>query len=278
MRKFLKKLVLFLLTIILLIGAFLVYVTYIERSLITVKNEDIKLKNHNIDPLKIVQFSDTHVGEFYSLEQLEKIVSKINNQNPDIVVFSGDLFDVASNFDNKENIIPILEKIQATYGKFAVFGNRDYGGGASKFYENYMTKAGFTVLVDDSYSIEIGSETLTLYGTDDHLLGNPNPDKLMGNIDENHINILISHEPDPFDEYKEHPIDLALTGHSHGGQVNVPFIGPVVKTVLSDVYFKGMYHIDNTRQTKLFVSSGIGNTKVPFRLGNIPEIIVFNVS
>lgn len=258
---------------------FIIYITFVERNLLIVKNKTINFNAvNNIDSVKIAQFTDTHLGEFYSLEQLEKAVLKINKQNADIVFFTGDLFDIASQFEDKDKVSAVLKKINAPLGKFAIYGNRDYGGGAVRIYTNIMQEAGFEVLTDDSAQIQINSKTISIYGADDYLLGNPDVSKLMAGIDENDFNILLTHEPDTVENYAEYPIDMAFSGHSHGGQVYLPLYGAVIKTNLCDTYFKGMYQLDNQRNTQLFVSTGIGNTKVPFRFLNIPEIAMFNLN
>lgn len=248
-----------------------------ERSLLTTKVQTLNFSDSPQQSIKIVQFTDAHLGEYYTLDQLKKAVEQINDQNPDMVIFTGDLFDISSQFDQKDQVSAALEQINAPLGKFCIFGNRDYGAGGVKTYQALMEKAGFTVLVDEKATVEKNGRRISLYGCDDALLGNPDPAKLMQNIDQQDFNILISHEPDTVDNYTQYPIDLALSGHSHGGQVILPFYGPIVKTNLCDTYFKGLYQLDNPRRTQLYVSSGLGNTKAPIRFGNVPEIVSFEI-
>ena len=99
----------------------------------------------------------------------------------------------------------------------------------------------------------------------------------MKNIKEEDINLLLIHEPDLAEEYANYPIDFIFSGHSHGGQVYIPFYGPIKKNLLSEKYNKGLYDLNNERGTRLYVSSGLGNTKVPFRFLNVPEILLFNL-
>lgn len=254
-----------------------IYTTFIERNLLIVKRNNITINENGEDKLKVVQITDTQLGEYYNLGHLNKVVNKINNLNPDIVVFTGDLIDNAVAYEDIYNISDILGKIKANIGKYGVYGNHDIGGGAVRYYEDIMIESGFTILENENEFIEYNGRFINILGGDEALMGNHNAKETVKNIDEEDLNLLLIHEPDLIQEYEEYPIDLALSGHSHGGQVYIPFYGPIKKNVLSEIYNKGLYDIDNERETKLYVSTGLGNTKVPFRFMNIPEIALFNI-
>lgn len=262
-------------TIIILIMAVL-YSIFIEPKLLVVKDYGVVIDRGR--EIKVIQFTDTHLGEFYSLEQLKKAVKKINSLNPDIVVFTGDLIDNAYKYEEKNKISEVLKEINASIGKYAIYGNHDYGGGAVRYYRTIIEKSGFKVLRNSKETINIGNKKINIFGVDDKLLGNFSVDKTMNGINKKDINLLLLHEPDLIDKFKSYPIDLALSGHSHGGQVYVPFYGPIVKNVLAEKYNKGFYEINNSRFTKLYVNTGMGNTKLPFRFFNIPEISMFKIA
>ena len=99
----------------------------------------------------------------------------------------------------------------------------------------------------------------------------------MQGISNDHLNLLLIHEPDLISDFLSYPIDLATAGHSHGGQVYIPFYGPLLTTALAEDYVRGLYDFGNNRKTLLYVNTGIGNTKVPFRLFNVPQISVFKL-
>lgn len=277
MLKFINNIIKSLVAMFLVIALLGVYITFIERNLLVVKRDTITLGENNDNKVKIVQFSDTQLGEYYTLEDLEKAVNKINKLNADLVVFTGDLIDNASKYEDLYNVSEVLGKIQSNIGKYAIYGNHDIGGGAIRYYANIMSEAGFTLLVNESDTIKVNDKTITMFGGDDALMGNHDSIKTMDGISNDNTNILLIHEPDLIDKYNEYPIDLALSGHSHGGQVYIPFYGPIKSTLLAEKYNKGFYYMDNERDTTLYVSSGLGNTKVPFRFLNIPEIKVFNL-
>ena len=99
----------------------------------------------------------------------------------------------------------------------------------------------------------------------------------MQGIREDRLNLLMLHESDLVDDFLSYPIDLAVAGHSHGGQVYIPFYGPLLTTSLAEKYVRGFYDLGTDRGTTLYVNTGIGNTKVPFRLFNVPQITVLTI-
>jgi len=270
--KILKKMIIYLIIIIAIIG---VYSMYIEPKLMRVKDYGTIIDKGEKKELKIVQFSDTQLGEFFSLEQLEKVVEKINSTEPDIVAFTGDLIDNASQYEEISQIADVLSKINCKIGKYAVYGNHDYGGGAVRYYDSIMEQSGFKVLKNSSEYIKLEDANIRIFGADEKLMGGYNAEETMNGINESDINLLILHEPDLIDDFKDYPIDLALAGHSHGGQVYIPFYGPIINNILSEKYNKGFYQLNNERKTKLYVNTGLGNTKLRPRLGNIPEVTTF---
>lgn len=269
MKLFFKRLEYLILFAILII----LYSTFVEPKLLRVISHDVLLSKAQGEAIKVVQFSDTHIGDFFSIKDLKKVVDKINEQEADLVLFTGDLMDNAATYEGSlEEIASILSEIKANSGKYAVFGNRDYGGGAERFYEELMTSAGFHVLLNEHETLTIKGTTLSLFGADDALIGYYDPVQTVQGIQDDHLNLLMLHEPDLADDFNHEPIDLIVAGHSHGGQVYLPFIGPLITTSLAEKYVRGFYDVsDNMR---LYVDTGIGNTKVPFRLFNVPQITV----
>lgn len=253
------------------------YVTFIERNLLITKTHNITVNEKGEQELRVVQFTDTQLGEYYNLNNLEKAVKKINKLNADIVVFTGDLIDNASIYDDLYNVSEVLKKIECNIGKYAIYGNHDYGGGAVNYYEDIMNEAGFKVLKNENDRVEFDNFNLNILGADDALIGNYSPEDTVMNINSKDVNILLLHEPDLIKDFLDYPIDLTLSGHSHGGQVYIPFYGPLKKTYLAETYTKGIYKFDNEKNTKLYVNSGLGNTKFPFRFFNVPQITVFNL-
>lgn len=254
------------------------YMVQIEPSLLKVSKSKIYSTAQNIDMkgLRIVQFTDTHLGEFFEIEDMKKVVNKINSLAPDIIVFTGDLVDYWEDYKEELGLQKVLESLKAPLGKFSVFGNHDYGSSGYKVYEKFMEEAGFKVLVNEVYTIQLeDGRQINIAGLDDALLGKPDINKVIQSIDRMDYNILLMHEPDWIEQVPEGYIDLQLSGHSHGGQVSLPVITEKILPRYGVKYVKGMYEVSS--RTKLYVNTGIGSTKVPFRLGNIPEISFFEI-
>jgi len=252
-----------------------IYSRYVEPSLLIVNRE--KLENSKLEtPLKLVFFGDTHLGEFNDNDQLDRIVAKINAENPDLVIFTGDLIGSTKNFSvSPEEISLGLSKINATYGKVAVMGNHEYALIDNYNYEDLMNAAGFEVLVNDW--LDIPELNVRLLGLDDVYRGNPDID-LTDEALENSYNILLTHEPDIVDEMNIDAVQLVLAGHTHGGQITLPYLTEMILPANGKKYVKGLFVIGNQGQTSLFVTKGTGMTKLPFRFMNVPEIVAIEVS
>lgn len=255
-------------------------VTYsfkIEPNRLIVKEHDLELAEGGENTIRVVQFSDVHLGPNYSLEQLEKLVDRINELEPDIVAFTGDLMDVPSEFQDRSKISEILGKLSSRYGNFAVWGNHDYGGGGVRFYEEIMRESGFKLLTNENSKIELGNgKVLNVIGLDEAMLGNPDVQKAYSGTDNQGTNLLILHQPDLVEGVGADNIDLALAGHSHGGQVVVPLIGPIITPPLAKKYTRGLYQLGTHKF--LYVNSGIGTTRIPIRFLNPSEISLFNIT
>lgn len=272
MRKFYKRLFL-----VVVVGIILfIYATFIEPRLLVVQSHEFsyteRIDEDNLS-IKIAHFTDTQIGEFFSMEQFEKVVEKINDQKPDMIVFTGDLFDLGATESELEEIIALLKEMEAPYGKFSVYGNRDVGGGMYRNYEHLLTEANFQVLKNEEVTVALpNKEELLIYGLDDALLGSPNIEEVNKVLERHKNTIVLLHEPDVAMQLGPTNHALVLAGHSHGGQVYLPFIGALVTTALAEEYVKGWYNLTESPEPNLFVNTGIGNTKLPFRLGNIPQI------
>lgn len=209
--------------------------------------------------IKIIHFSDIHFGRTTNMETLKKVVNEINILKPDIVVYTGDLYEknIKINKNDEEKIITELNKIEVTIGKYAITGNSD-----SKNYKKIMNKSNFN-LIDDN------SELVYYNGT--------TPIKLTNNyenIDE-FFTIGLIHKPDDIDNMNLDNINIVLAGHSLHGQIRIPFYGAVLKRNGAKKYTDSYYDINNT---KLFVSNGLGTENFSFRMFNKPSINLYRLS
>lgn len=276
--KKIRRLFMFMLTIVLIFLSALGYAHFIEPELLTVRSFDIET-DKQVKPCTIVFFSDTHFGKYYDVGHAEDIVKKINQNKPDIVVFGGDLLD---NYARDRNIMDLeylkeeLKNIEAKTGKYAVWGNHDYGGGAVRIYEDFMSSCGFALLDDESVVLE--DYGIKLIGYDDYLMGWTDPS--LYKIKSEFYNVIIAHEPVVSQFIESKSENFLLTGHTHGGQVNIPFLTSELLPEGSAQFIKGLYtqqEIGTTVSLTMYTSSGIGMTRYPFRFQNIPEIVKINL-
>ena len=277
MKKFLA------ITFIILLSIFgiLLYSRYVATSGLITKEYVITADiADSYDGFKIVHFSDLHYGRIITDQELKIISKEINLINPDIVVFTGDLIDDSIDTDNfnDEKLISFLSSIKAKYGKYAVRGNHDYVVYADKI-KNLFADAGFTYL-ENSYDIlyNESNDKIFIGGLDTSFYDKDDLDKTLAYQDENiSYKIMLTHEPDISDEIvsKDNTINLILAGHSHNGQVRLPFIGALTTPEKAKKYYDNYYKIQDTN---LYVSSGIGVSKVDFRLFNRPSINFYRIN
>ncbi|WP_059169968.1 metallophosphoesterase [Bacillus sp. FJAT-27445] len=255
------------------------YAREIEPILLDIQAHEIAhpLIPEQMDGLRIVQFSDTHLGFQYTLNQLKKLAEKITKLQPDMIVFSGDLMDEPNKYDKANEIAPILGGLVAPMGKYAVYGNHDHGGYGTSLYKNIIKNSGFTLLVNKSVPITKNGDSIYLAGIDDAMLGKPDIGASTKNIPRNAYKILISHAPDLADDASGHGFHLQLSGHSHGGQIKVPFLGALVKPPFAERYHEGFYTIEGEPPLTLYVNRGVGTTRLPFRFMSKPELTVFTL-
>lgn len=227
-RTFLKRSIGSLLAFIGLSGGTYYYAREIEPDMLDIKQEALisgKIPDA-FNNFKIIQFSDTHVGFHYSTNQLAKLIQTINNHNPDLILFTGDLVDEPHNYNwGNDDLVKHLQKLQAKHGKHWIYGNHDHGGYGTDTVKKVMDNAGFNLLQNEHIKIEIDGKQIVLAGIDDVMLGSPDLQTTLADADPDLYTMLLSHEPDYADNTVHFPVDVQLSGHSHGGQVRMPVIG-----------------------------------------------------
>lgn len=269
--------------LILIVSGIILYSRFIATSGLIIKEHKITSEKipDNFHGFKVIQFSDLHYGSTIFQEQVNYLVDEINLRKPDLVVFTGDLID--KDYSIKENdinkLINSLKKIEATVGKYAVTGNHDY---KNKNFNKIMIQSGFTVLDNTSELIYYEeNEPILLVGLSSSLQEKRDIDSGFAYFNDNNNNnniftINLLHEPDSIDNIlSKYPVDLALSGHSHNGQIRIPFIGSIVKIKGAKKYSEDYYKVNNT---DLYVSGGIGTSTYPFRLFNHPSINFFRIT
>lgn len=266
--------------ILLLFGIFFgAWAFWFEPRRLTVNPVSLELPKwpQNLENFKIVALSDLHVGSPYiTLEKLQKVVQLSNEQQPDLVVLLGDyvIQDVmGGTFVAPEDFAPILKGLKAKYGVYAVLGNHDWilgGPRVAQAFEN----VGIPMLTNDSVEIKTPGQNFRLVGVGDFFTQHHDLKKALMNADSNQPIIVITHTPDVFLQLPSQVL-LTLAGHTHGGQVNLPFLGRrVVPSNYGDRFAIGKIE-ENERE--LFVTPGIGTSIIPVRFRVPPEISVLTL-
>lgn len=259
----------------------------------TVRKVKLRFKNlpESFKGYKIVQISDVHSGSFFNPKKLQKAIDLINEQDADVVLFTGDM--VNNYADEFKPFIPLFKSIKAKDGKFSILGNHDYGDyGAWNSREekaqniptlkNYQAEAGFKMLRNENIALEKNGEKIYLLGVENWGI-KPFPqygdlDKALKGVPEDAIKVLMSHDPTHFDEvvkkHKTH-VHLTLSGHTHGMQ-----FGLDLKNIKwSPVKFKYKKWADlyESEGKYLYVNRGFGVIAYPGRVGINPEITVIEL-
>lgn len=259
--------------ILLIIGLIIIYSRYIATTGIQIKEYSV-INNkipESFKGFKVVHFSDLKYGSTTDQKYLKKLVNKINELNPDIIIFTGDL--VSSNYkltdNDKKSIIENLNKLDPKIDIYSIRGDNDI----NETYNSIITQTKIIEINNLNKLIYYKGDTpIMLIGLDDSINGNQSLDMAFNYEENNYYKILIAHEPDTYEKIKDKNIDLFLAGHSLNGQVRLPFIGSIYTPTGAKKYYDSKYKIDNT---EIYISNGLGTSKIPYRLNNRPSINLY---
>ena len=254
-------------------------------------NTALELNTYTVSSAKLPQSFDgyriAHVSDLHNAEMgkdNEKLLTILRDADPDMIAITGDLIDSRStNVEIALNFIREAVKIAPCY---YVTGNHEARVNEYDELKSGMEAAGVIVLEDARTEISLEGKTITLIGVNDpsyqtdYLFGDSET-VMDTKLEELHteddvFTILLSHRPELFDIYADHGMDLILSGHAHGGQFRLPFIGGLVapNQGLFPEYDAGIYTEGNTN---MLVSRGVGNSILPFRINNRPEVILIEL-
>lgn len=239
----------------------------IDRETLLIKSPKIPKE---IGPLTIVQISDVHLGLIVREKRLARIIKRVTEAAPDILISTGDLVD--GQINELSGLAEPFQDINPRYGKFAIMGNHEYFAGITPALE-FTKKAGFRILRDEAVTI---SGLLTIVGIDDPA-GNYygrrrhiTEEELLANLPAHLFTLLLKHEPDVTKESLGF-FDLQLSGHTHNGQI-FPFN---LITRIRFPFISGFYSLE--KSSSLYVSRGSGTWGPPVRFLAPPEITVIRL-
>lgn len=277
-----KKIIIFALLFVVLFSLFIVAIrdnTALELNTYAIISSELPDTFHGYRIAHISDLHNTQLGQ-----DNDQLLTMLREAAPDMIAITGDLIDSRNtNVDIAVQFVKEAVKIAPCY---YVTGNHEARINTYIELKNELISAGVVVLEDTSVEIVIGGQSITLIGVDDpsfqtdYLLGDSENvihaklSKLY--TDRNGFTILLSHRPELFDTYVDFDINLILSGHAHGGQFRIPFIGGVVapNQGLFPEFDSGIYTKGNTN---MLLSRGIGNSIIPLRINNKPEVILIEL-
>lgn len=267
-----------LILIVLLIATFSAYCLWADKAL---SSREFEITDKKIpaafNGFRIVHISDLHNTLFG--DGNKKLIDKIRANEPDIIAVTGDIID--SRRTDTAVALDFVEKALEIAPVYYVTGNHEFRTPEGKRLVKVMKSLGVAVLENKSLSLERGKDKISLYGIDDpyfyggYMSEEEAPvvaDALEKLKKTDGFSLLLSHRPEFFDLYREYGFSLVLSGHAHGGQFRLPFVGGFIAPGqgLFPEYDSGLYEKEGT---KMVVSRGLGNSIIPLRLFNRPEII-----
>lgn len=246
----------------------------IENNILTVREFEIVSEKlpEDFSGYRIAQVSDLHNKEFG--KNNKRLLEKLEDLSPDIILITGDIVD--SMKTDMEAALEFCKKAVVIAPTYYVNGNHESAIEDYPEFEGSLRELGVTVLRNQCVELSKGSETVNLIGIDDPTFTYVNEKSLEKLISSEGYNILMSHRPELFEMYVNAGVDLVFCGHAHGGQFRIPFIGGIVapNQGFFPKYDSGLYNDGNTN---MVVSRGLGNSIIPIRLNNEPEIIIVEI-
>ena len=258
---------------------------YINNHWIAISEYEIQSDNlpSDFSGMKVVHLSDLHDAAFGGKQK--RIIQKVNKENPDFIFFTGDLID--SNRYDLTNSLHVIEGLANIAPVYCVLGNHEVASNQVNEIVQALQKRGAAVLQNEALTIERNSQEIVIGGIDDPLMRiseqqdektivKSNVERTFHHLDEQKFKLLLSHRPEFFGVYADQNIDVVFSGHAHGGQIRLPFVGGLFSSGQGWLpkFTSGVYTF---QLTNMVVSRGLGNSHVPFRIFNFPEIVVVTI-
>ena len=258
-----------------LTGLIASYPTLIERHIVHTNTYQILVPN--LPPaftgFRIVHLTDLHYGSLVSDRFIRKVLARANAIPRDITVCTGDYVHKRRATAEIDAVWPLMTRLTAPLGVFSTLGNHDHWADTDR--SLYWLARARQDLRHKTIPIQRDGSRIWLTGASDLYEDHADLDPLLADIPESDCRIVLAHNPDTCDTRFSSRIDLMISGHTHGGQVNIPFIGPPVLPVRNKTYSNGLK--TSPRGTTLFISRGIGWAMFPIRFNCCPEIAILEL-
>lgn len=233
-----------------------------------------------LDGYKIALLSDFHYDPVFSVHPLRAAIPIVNSLKPDLIALTGDFVTEPAIGGNRhksayaaEPCASLLRQMKAPHGLWGVMGNHD-AVTDPKLVTSILRSTGIQVLDNQSVPIERAGARFWLSGVDDVLKGSSDLNATLASVPKGEATVLLAHEPDYADFAARYPVDLQLSGHSHGGQVRLPFLPPLYEPALAQKYVAGLFRIG---PLTLYTNRGLGTIGLPIRFDCPPEITLITI-
>lgn len=250
------------------------YGSFVEPKLILIKEYDVDLSNSGSEQIKAVVLGDFHLGPYNDEYLVKNVVRKVNRIKPDIILLVGDFISYQT--EEVEGFVPFNE-LWAPLGIYAVTGNHDYKGDVDKVVES-LSQYQINFLRNRGATIKLNGREIYIAGVDDYWDGEMDITRSLISARPGQKVIFLAHNPDVVKYVPEnYHFDLIVSGHTHGGQIRLPYIGSLVQppTDLPKEYSRGLC---SWQGENLFITPGLGEIGPRARLFNPPEISVLNIT
>lgn len=256
--------------------------TLLEPNRPRIVRQEIALRRWptQLEGFTIALLSDFHYDRYFSVHPLHAAIGMVNGLHPDLIVLTGDFVTLQFIPDHEEEAASyaepcahLLRQMNAAHGLWAVLGNHDVYTDAPHV-TGALRAAGIQVLANQSVPIELNEGRFWLSGVNDVLSETADLATTLAKVPRDEATVLLAHEPDYADYVSRYPVDLQLSGHSHGGQVRLPFVGPLYLPEMAKKYVRGLYRVG---PLTLYTNPGLGTMGVPVRFDCPPEITLLTL-
>lgn len=247
----------------------------ITRKELTVREVAMKFANlpQDLRGLRLVQLSDIHMSPFYAAVDLARAVDAANGLRADVMLVTGDL--ITDGWDPLDRCLQELTRLRAAHGIWGCMGNHEQRAKVQGYTAKKGRELGIRFLRQEGEMLRFGDAKLNLVGVDHQKRNLPYLQHTAGLVVPHEFNVLLSHNPDVFPVAEKQGFQLTISGHTHGGQINLGLLGNNYNVVdLITPFTKGAYHIN---QSSLYVNSGLGTIGVPVRLGSPSEVTLITL-
>ncbi len=227
----------------------------------------------DLQGLRLVQISDIHMGSFYSAADLARAVDAANGLRADVMLVTGDL--ITNRYDPLDQCLHELKRLRAASGIWGCLGNHEMYARVENYTTRKAKEIGIRFLRQEFEMLRFGEATLNMVGVDHQRRDRPYLRHTAELVVPGTFNLLLSHNPDVFPVAAKQGFDLTISGHTHGGQINIEALHSNINIVdLVTPFTKGAYQID---KSSLYVNSGLGTIGIPVRLGAPAEVTLITL-